>query len=355
MNIFSAIDDFHSKNGCKFQEYEGINLPLSYEEGIEKEIQLMQSSAGIIDLKAFTLVSMEGPEAATFLQGMVSNDVLQIKIGEKQSNLLSHPKGKILYHLEVLRTGEEEYLILTNAGEGVFVGGYLDHFHIREDLEIKLLTPDYLRCDLIGPSGERALCDLGYEHQMRWKFQNHPMVSVQSHIGTIPRFVNIVPLTIFAEFLKLLLKTEHNLGLVGFEAYDEIRIDVGIPRAGVDYTQDNFPQEAALMDHISYKKGCYIGQETHARMYHRGHPNWQSVAIAVPINLKLQVGSDLFRGQDKIGKVTSLSRIEKDGQRRGIAFIKYQYVKDQVPLAIRADEDEIIEQSPLSTFQISTG
>jgi len=99
---------------------------------------------------------------------------------------------------------------------------------------------------------------------MRWNFQTQPIISVLSPLGRIPRFVNIIPQTVFTDFIKHLLETPHRLALVGFEAFDHLRIDAGIPWAGVDYTQDNFPQEAALMDHISYNKGCYIGQETHA-------------------------------------------------------------------------------------------
>lgn len=350
MNTYSAIDTLHKEYGDEYQEIEGMRLPLSYTIGTAKEIEIMQTTAGILDLKAFNILSMEGPETASFLQGMVSNDIQQIEVGQTQSNLLSHPKGKILYHLEILRAAEEEYLVLTNAGEGAYVGGYLDHFHIREDLEIKLLTPDYLRCDLIGPFSENALNELGYSQEMSWTFETQPIISVQFPLGRIPHFVNIIPQTVFTSFIERLLETPHHLALVGFEAFDHLRIDAGIPRAGVDYTQDNFPQEAALMDHISYNKGCYIGQETHARMYHRGHPNWQSVAIAVPTDLKLQVGQELFYGQEKIGTITSLSRIEKAGKQHGIGFIKYRWVQEQVSFAIKAGADEVIQQFPLSTY-----
>ena len=67
MNTYSTIDAFHKENGYKYQEFEGIVLPLSYAAGIAKEIEIMQTTAGILDLKSFNLLSMEGPEAAIFL------------------------------------------------------------------------------------------------------------------------------------------------------------------------------------------------------------------------------------------------------------------------------------------------
>jgi len=80
------------------------------------------------------------------------------------------------------------------------------------------------------------------------------------------------------------------------------------------------------------------------------HPNWQSVALAVPTDLKLQVGQALFYGQEKIGTITSLSQIETEGKQQGIGFIKYRWVQEQVSFAIKAGEDEVIQQFPLSTF-----
>jgi len=54
-----------------------------------------------------------------------------------------------------------------------------------------------------------------------------------------------------------------------------------IPVFGRDYTNDNFAQEAALKDYISFNKGCYIGQEPNARLFFRGRPQKQLVSLSI--------------------------------------------------------------------------
>jgi len=74
------------------------------------------------------------------------------------------------------------------------------------------------------------------------------------------------------------------VGLDGCEAggvaWNTRRIENGRPWFGADVTEDNFPAESSLESHVSYEKGCYLGQETIARMHYRGHPNWKLVGLA---------------------------------------------------------------------------
>ena len=127
-----------------------------------------------------------------------------------------------------------------------------------------------------------------------------------------------------------------------------IRITEGVPRAGVDYSTENFPQEAALGNHISYNKGCYIGQEPHARMYHRGHPNWLSVWLKIPSKSPATSGSPLFQGGKEIGQITSFGESIKDeGFHRGIAMIRHEIAKEKKLLALAPDQQPFIEYEPL--------
>ena len=56
----------------------------------------------------------------------------------------------------------------------------------------------------------------------------------------------------------------------GFEALEALRVEKGLPRFGLDYGPENFPQETGLEDAVSYTKGCYLGQEVVARIHYRG-------------------------------------------------------------------------------------
>ncbi len=346
---YQEIDTFLRSQGGELGTIAEVSLPLRYAAGVAQEIFSLTQNAAILEAKAFSAIRFRGPDAAKFLQGMVSNDIRIIEMGQIQPNLISNNRGKILVHIDIFRSEEEEYLVLTDPSQGPYVQGHLEHFHIREDLEIESLTPDFLRCDVLGPQAEETLFVLGYNREFpQWTFEDTTIVTGSFPLGKVPRFINLVPQKKYLSLLKTLHERPHT-AFVGFEAFHQVRVNEGIPWPGIDYTPDRFPQEASLRDHISYTKGCYIGQETHARMYHRGHPNWKSVGLDLPAELELQAGQTLFEMEEEVGKVTSISRIQKGGRRKGIAFLKYKSVQKKALLGIDAVAPPEIVQFPLIT------
>ena len=178
-------------------------------------------------------------------------------------------------------------------------------------------------------------------------FEGTKVFSYRHDLGRSPRFINLVNIRAIQKFVEKFLKFQ-KVGLISLEAFDLIRIDEGVPRAGVDYSTENFPQESALGDHISYNKGCYIGQEPHARMYHRGHPNWLSVWLKIPENSPAFIGSPLFQSGKKIGEITSYGTIIRDeGFRRGIAMIRHEIAKGNKLLSLEPYQKPFIEHEPL--------
>ena len=173
------------------------------------------------------------------------------------------------------------------------------------------------------------------------------MISISSPLVEIPRLINLVPTDVSIEFMEELLG-EYQTGLVGQEALGELMPHLGLPRFGFDYGVENFPQEASLGDHISYVKGCYVGQEPHARMYHRGHPNRVLVGLMVPEKAgKPSIGADLYLNSEQAGQLTSLSSIRKDGICRGIGMIRHSASKTGMSLTLEPGSRIMIEQWPL--------
>jgi folate-binding protein YgfZ len=85
-----------------------------------------------------------------------------------------------------------------------------------------------------------------------------------------------------------------------------VRIESGRPLLGTDMSEDNFPGEAGIVERaVSFTKGCYVGQEPVARMFHRGHPNrhLRGLRLSEPA----ATGTPLFAGDREVGHVTSVS------------------------------------------------
>ena len=350
MDIFKKIDELHLKLGGNIQEFEaGAGLPTNYSDRLSEEINLLLNGCGLFDLKACWLIALRGPDAGTFLQGMVTSDVLQLEVGQIHSSLICGNKGKIQHHLLILRSHSNQWIVICDPGEGRSVGTLLDNFHVREDLNLRLLNnEEMLRMDLIGPFAENILEKMGHDpDNSQWVFEGTKVLSYRHDLGRSPRFINLVNIGVIQKIVEKVLKFQ-NVDLISLEAFDLIRIAEGVPRAGVDYSSENFPQEAALGNHISYNKGCYIGQEPHARMYHRGHPNWLSVWLKIPVKSPATAGSPLFQGGKEIGKITSFGESIKDeGFHRGIAMIRYEIAKENKLLALEPDQQPFIEHEPL--------
>jgi len=157
MEIYKIIDELHLNLGCRIQKFEGgAGLPTGYSDRLAEEINLLLHGCGLFDLKACWLIALKGIDAGTYLQGMVTSDVLQLEVGEIQSSLICSNKGKIIHHLEIFRSEKDEWIVICDPGEGRAVGTILDNFHIREDLELRLLNSgEMLRIDLSGPDAEK--------------------------------------------------------------------------------------------------------------------------------------------------------------------------------------------------------
>jgi folate-binding protein YgfZ len=108
------------------------------------------------------------------------------------------------------------------------------------------------------------------------------------------------------EFREHLLKQGMSFGLenMGPDTLEVLRIEAGIPVAGVDIDGDTLPLELPLEDAISFTKGCYMGQETTARMKNFGHANRKLVGLK--LTKSIPVHSDLVFEGKSIGKITSI-------------------------------------------------
>jgi folate-binding protein YgfZ len=102
------------------------------------------------------------------------------------------------------------------------------------------------------------------------------------------------------------------------EEYEAARIAAGIPRFGKDFTPENFPAEAGLLERaVSFKKGCYPGQETVARMHYRGHPNRTLHRLVVASGPPPTPGAEILQGGSRAGKLTSVSPLPSE---EGVVF-----------------------------------
>lgn len=344
-----ALQALHTAHSARLGEVQGTELPLGYGD-FAGEVAAIREGLGVLALESAGVIVVRGPDAAEFLSGLTTNDVKRLAPGAVQADLLCANKGKILYPLDVVRLQPAQYLLVTLPGHLEGVAGHLDAYHIREDVEIGRVP--LVRLDLLGPGAEAALAALGHSTAAPiGAVEGAPAFTLDWPLGAVPRVLALLPAPHAGAWVERLLAAAPGARLVGFEAYDEVRIAAGVPRFGADFDRGLLPAEAALYTALSFNKGCYVGQEVHARLHHRGHVNRKLCAVAMPDSAAqgLAPGAALYAGEQQAGTLTSLARLAVAGERRGIALVRYQHLSAGTALATAPDAPAEVRTAPLAT------
>jgi folate-binding protein YgfZ len=247
------------------------------------EYSALHNSALFFDRSDRSRMRISGPKAAELVTGMVTNDVSGLRPGEGQYAAALTAKGKIIADLRIFALAEG-LLIDTNAAAAA---GWKDI--VRKYINPRIAPYHDLSAELgdIGVFGrtsrsvvariteidEKDLATLPhYGHVSRSDGASTVIVARVPEMDA-EGFELFVPVTRVEE-MKASLRA---LGVAegAFETWEIARIESGRPSYGVDIDESTLPQEANFDDlgAISYTKGCYIGQETVARVHFRGHVN----------------------------------------------------------------------------------
>jgi len=195
------------------------------------------------------VVRVGGEDATSFLQGLLTNDVERLKSGEARYAALLTPQGKILFDMLVVRIPAETgaaYLLDCEVSQAADLAKRLGFYKLRakvaiadESAELGVVAawngaPDSAPARIVYPDPR--------DPRLGWR-------------AILPRARAVA------------------LGEADENQYETIRIGVGAPKGGVDFTYgDAFPQDANLdlINGVDFEKGCYVGQEVVSRMRHRG-------------------------------------------------------------------------------------
>lgn len=239
------------------------------------------------------LIWVEGPDAAAFLQGLVSNDVTALDAGSACPALFLDAKGHVQVELRVHRDAPDAFTLVVARERADLLAALLARYHFSEDLE--LLGPEPVEIVTLT-GGARAPGALTVP-------------------GPVPGTVDVVaddPAAVVAAAGA----TE-----APAEALEMARIAAGVPRVGVDTGEATLVQEAALEDAaVSFTKGCYLGQETVARLQFRGRSNRRLRGLALR-DPPPPAGAGVRHGGRDVGRMTSVARTPDLGP-VGLAIVR---------------------------------
>jgi len=243
-------------------------------------------------------VSVNGPDAASYLNRMVSNEVEALDVGGSCQALLLTPKARVVAPLVVLRRAMGDYLLLTEPGAAAGL--------LRELLRARFAA----KC-AIEAEEHRSAVVLGAEAGAGAEWDG---IALATHDFGVPAVE--------------LLDADAPAGAeaVSREELERLRILARTPRFGRELDDRVMPAEAGLEERaISFTKGCYPGQEPVARLHHRGHPNRGLRVVTLDGDELPPYDAELTFDGKVVGRITSAAPDPDHG------VVALAYVRREVP------------------------
>lgn len=244
---------------------------------------------------------MTGAEAAEYLQGQLTNDIEVLEAGEGCYAALLDRKGHMQADMRVLVVDGEKVWIDTEPEAIAAAKRHLEMYKIGRDADVVDAGAERAIVSLIGPrsaelAGSSSLPEYCHE-EIAIEGIECPAVGTALGIDLIPR----------AEDRKRLIAALAEAGApeVSADAAEIVRVESGTPRFGNEMDTATMPAEAGIVERaVNFEKGCYIGQETVARLHYKGKPNrhLRGLRLSAPV----ASGAALSLGEKEVGRLGSI-------------------------------------------------
>ncbi len=292
---------------------EAVSAPAT--DALAAEHRTLREGCGLLDRSERGKLALSGSGAVEFLNGQVTNELADLRAGDGcYAAFLTH-KGKMLGDLRILASGDHGGTAPTGAPvellldtERVALQALFDTIRrskIGYDVELHKRTIERGLLSLIGPESLRIAAAEGLaapEHSSApAEIAGVAALAVRTDVG-----VDLICEAPDTERLSGVL-LERGALAISEQAAECVRVERGRPRYGVDIDETTIPQEAGLNERaVSFTKGCYVGQETVARLHYKGKPNrhLRGLRLSAPA----AQGEQLRLGERTVGALGSVAQ-----------------------------------------------
>lgn len=303
-------------------------------------------SAGLIDRSDRGRVVVSGKDRATYLHGLLTNDVAVLKPGEGCYAAYLTQQGRMIADLWVYELGD---LILLSMSRDVkdTVLAKLDQFVFTEDVQLGDVSETFASVAVVGPDAAatiarvltgsplEALAALRDHGNLRAQFAGQPAIVLRVSDTGEPGFDLVVDASQEASLKAALVAA--GAAEVDAAAAEALRIEAGVPKFHRDMSEETIPLEAGIESRaISFTKGCYVGQEVIIRVLHRGHGRVarKLVGLTFDGDAVPQPGAVVEGDGRDVGRVTSSVASPALKRPIALAYVRRDFVDPGTPLRV---------------------
>ena len=316
-----------------------------------------RNAAGLIGRNP-GLIVVSGRDRASYLQGLLTNDVVALTTGQGCYAAYLTAQGRMISDLRVYELGDAMLLVLPRITKDIVLAK-LDQFIFSEDVQLGDLSETFASLAVVGPAAPRLLTHmLGAEAadldawplhgNRRFVLDGQPVIMVRSSDMGEPGFELVASL---AQVSAL----SGALGALGAVDVDDdtaeaLRVEGGVPLFGRDMDEETIPLEAGIEDRaISFTKGCYVGQVVIIRVLHRGHGRVARRLVGLTFEPQHDVpppGTTLYADDKVVGDVTSSTWSPALGRPIALGYVKRDLAQADVVVRTAAAVDAQVVALP---------
>lgn len=297
----------------------------------DADYRALTTAAGYVDRRDRGVLRVTGADRASWLQGLLTNDVDALRPGEAGYAAYLTPQGRMISDMRVI-VAPDAIVLDVPAELAAPLRGRMDGLIFAEDVRIDNAGPATAVVELHGPGAPAAA-----EGLQRADLPD--VVIVRDTQAGVPGWVVYVPRDAMAALSGELAR----LGVpeVSMATLEVLRIEAGIPRFLADMTEDTIPLEAGIEDRaISFTKGCYVGQEIIVRVVHRGGGRVarKLVGLAFAGDDAAVAGDRVMAGDREVGRVTSAAWSPALGHVVALGYVHRDFVEPGTRLEIMSGD-----------------
>ena len=294
---------------------------------LTKSEQHFANDAGFVQLDNLGMIMTSGADCKKHLNSFCTNEILKAGDGDIVEAFILDVKGKTIAHVFCL-IHEESVVMLALNGQNQTIVNHLDRYVIREDVEFEDQSADNAYLWLDGPNAGAFML----------QHTTAAMVPADNaHLSTTVNDIEVIvaKVCLFSETGFLLVcanndadqvisaLTSANMTQCDAHALELLRIKSGVPAFGNEVTADRLPQELCRdAKAISFVKGCYLGQETVARIDALGQVNWLLAKLACEGQVDDMPGTLFMVDEKQVGKITSVAWSPADNKTYALGMLR---------------------------------
>ncbi len=261
----SPLEAAHVALGAKLVPFAGWNMPVQY-TSIINEHTAVRTACGIFDISHMGQFIVSGPTAAAWLNGLLTNDIAKLGIGQGQYTLMLNEAGGVIDDLIAYRTGETEFFLVVNAS---MIDEDFAWMHARRDANVTLRneSEQWAGMAIQGPTAVEVFAKVFPAESLPPR--NGIMTTAAGAVVCRTGYTGEDGFEFFSPAAEGIAWWDKFLAAgakpCGLGARDSLRLEMGYPLNGNDLSPERTPVEAGLGFFCALEKGDFIGRDTLAR------------------------------------------------------------------------------------------